>query len=46
MSAEYCLCIKRVFEQEHSCENVFHLQVHFNTNQTHFLMKVLHEDWF
>ena len=30
---------KRVFLRNHSYENVFHLQVHFHANQTHFHMK-------
>ena len=30
---------KRVFVRNHSYENVFHLQVHFHANQTHFHMK-------
>lgn len=44
----FCLCVKQVFVWNHLLisENVFHLQVHFHVNQTHFIWKVLHEDSF
>ena len=42
-------CVLPLRQNEATCENhhmnVFHLQVHFHTNQTHFQKKeVLHED--
>ena len=32
---------KRVFERNHSDENVFHSQAHFHVNEIHFHMKIV-----